>query len=298
MQRRCVVTVVAGSATLPASYTGMKGTTTLLLTDPPYCLLERRRVLGDKRDPKGRKNEGTGRFESVQAYRQFTSDWLPLALRSLHSGPHATACIWTNFLGRQPLIDVAAAQGFTVVAGEFMWVKRPSALIKAPPAAEAAPSVSTSPVLARVTGSEMLLRVVEFALVLRRVPLPPLPVSHPGRTWSVVAGFDDEHTAALYGSHPNHKPFAVLEPLIRGFSAPGEVVVDPFAGSGSIPAAAHKLGMSRNHPTVLKVYWWVHSSAFLCVVLRECVCAGIPFQDDIAMRSSVTPTGPLAHVRG
>lgn len=34
----------------------------------------------------------------------------------------------------------------------------------------------------------------------------------------------------------------MLEPLIRTWSAAGDLVVDPFGGSGSIPAAAVKLG--------------------------------------------------------
>jgi site-specific DNA-methyltransferase (adenine-specific) len=38
--------------------------------------------------------------------------------------------------------------------------------------------------------------------------------------------------------HPTQKPIAALVPLIRSFSLPGEVVLDPFAGSGSSCAAA------------------------------------------------------------
>jgi DNA modification methylase len=38
--------------------------------------------------------------------------------------------------------------------------------------------------------------------------------------------------------HPTQKPVASLVPLIRSFSLPGELVLDPFAGSGSSCAAA------------------------------------------------------------
>lgn len=38
--------------------------------------------------------------------------------------------------------------------------------------------------------------------------------------------------------HPTQKPVAVLAPLIRSFTLPGELVFDPFAGSGSSCAAA------------------------------------------------------------
>ena len=89
---------------------------------------------------------------------------------------------------------------------------------------------------------EEILRVVEVALVMARQPAPPADAAAPALPWSVVAGYDDDGEAARWGSHPNHKPCRVLEPLVRSWSRPGELVLDVFAGSGSIPAAAWKLG--------------------------------------------------------
>lgn len=45
--------------------------------------------------------------------------------------------------------------------------------------------------------------------------------------------------------HPTQKPVAALAPLIRSFSLPGELMLDPFAGSGSSCAAALLTG--RNY---------------------------------------------------
>lgn len=42
--------------------------------------------------------------------------------------------------------------------------------------------------------------------------------------------------------HPTQKPLSVLTPLIKAFSVPGDLVLDPFAGSGSTLAAAETLG--------------------------------------------------------
>jgi site-specific DNA-methyltransferase (adenine-specific) len=42
--------------------------------------------------------------------------------------------------------------------------------------------------------------------------------------------------------HPTQKPVAALVPLVRSFTLPGELVVDPFAGSGSACAAAMLAG--------------------------------------------------------
>jgi site-specific DNA-methyltransferase (adenine-specific) len=42
--------------------------------------------------------------------------------------------------------------------------------------------------------------------------------------------------------HPTQKPVAALVPLIEAYSAPGELVLDPFAGSGSTGEAARQCG--------------------------------------------------------
>ncbi len=42
--------------------------------------------------------------------------------------------------------------------------------------------------------------------------------------------------------HPTQKPVEALTPLIRTFSRPGDLILDPFCGSGSTLAAAKTLG--------------------------------------------------------
>lgn len=42
--------------------------------------------------------------------------------------------------------------------------------------------------------------------------------------------------------HPTQKPLSVLTPLVESFSRPGDLVLDPFAGSGSTLLAAHMSG--------------------------------------------------------
>jgi DNA modification methylase len=193
----------------------------LLLTDPPYCVLTRRRKGGEERERRaGRKidREPIHRFQDVRAYRRFSAEWLPLAARAVEEG--GTLAIWTNFLGRAPILAVAAEAGFPELVGEFLWAK----------------------LTTEGGGNERLARVYEFALVLRREPLPDPTPADPAKSWAVVAGYDDEGEAARWGSHPNHKPFGVLEPLLRTWSRPGQLVLDCFAGSGSIPAAAVRLG--------------------------------------------------------
>ena len=192
----------------------------LLLTDPPYCLLVRRRKGGDERDPKDRKIDRgpVGRFEDVRAYRKFAEAWLPKA--AAHLEGEAPLILWTNFLGKEPLRTVARSLGYGHLWGEFTWGKRTT----------------------EKDGNELLLRVYEVALVLGKGPQPALTHADPPQVWAVAAGYDDEGEAARFGSHPNHKPFGVIEPLLRAHSQLGSLVLDPFAGSGSIPAAALRLG--------------------------------------------------------
>lgn len=44
--------------------------------------------------------------------------------------------------------------------------------------------------------------------------------------------------------HPTEKAVSILQPLVRSFSQPGDVVLDPFAGSGSSLVAAALAGRS------------------------------------------------------
>jgi site-specific DNA-methyltransferase (adenine-specific) len=193
----------------------------LLLTDPPYCLLSRRRKGGEAREPRAARKidrQPVHRFEDVRAYRRFTAEWLPAAAASVAES--GTLVVWTNFLGRAPILSVATDAGFPILAGEFIWAK-----------------------LSREGGgNERLARIYEVAVVLLRAPLALPGPGEPARPWAVVAGYDEEGEADRWGSHPNHKPFGVMEPLLRTWSCPGALVLDCFAGSGSIPAAAVRLG--------------------------------------------------------
>ena len=40
------------------------------------------------------------------------------------------------------------------------------------------------------------------------------------------------------GRHPTQKPLALLERIVRAASAPGDMVLDPFSGSGTTALAA------------------------------------------------------------
>lgn len=221
-------TILHGCATNAEIYRkllGSSGHYDLLFTDPPFCLLTRRRAGGDLRDPKprARKNDAPGvrRFETVSEYADFSRSWLRHALPILRPGSHAI--IFTNALGRAPLLSAAAAHGFSLRAA-VPWAKAPGARGDAT--------------------CEALLRVYEWALVLCRAPVPPAPAggapSLASGALAVVSAFHD--APGEPPAHPHAKPFAALAPFLGEFSAPGGVVLDPFAGSGAILRAAAALG--------------------------------------------------------
>ena len=108
-----------------AKYFARKGT--ILVTDPPYCILERKRTFGDTRDHKTKrasKIEDVAEvptFSSLSAYRIFTEKWIRQAISNgLMSG--AYMIIWTNVLGKSVIVDVCNNLNYDLV-GEYIWAK-------------------------------------------------------------------------------------------------------------------------------------------------------------------------------
>ena len=56
-------------------------------------------------------------------------------------------------------------------------------------------------------------------------------------------------------SHPTQKPLVLMRELVSLFSDPGELVLDPFAGSGSTGVACRQLGRRFLGWELNKTYW-------------------------------------------
>jgi len=61
----------------------------------------------------------------------------------------------------------------------------------------------------------------------------------PVDVWEVAAPDRDEKR---FGKHPTQKPVALLERILHASSKPGDLVLDPFLGSGTTAIAAARLG--------------------------------------------------------
>lgn len=74
----------------------------------------------------------------------------------------------------------------------------------------------------------------------------------PGRTWNhtganppgsnVLVADSFRHGQPGKVDHPTQKPEAVISPLIMASTSPGDLILDPFAGSGTTGVAAKRLG--------------------------------------------------------
>lgn len=108
--------------------------------------------------------------------------------------------------------------------------------------------------------NEVVLRIYESALIFQ-----PLLIAAKTKTLqlqpdeksiisSVISGYHDDNTVGVH-PHPCHKPFEALEPLIRQWTKPNDLILDIFAGSGGILLSAVKL--NRRIKGIEKISEWV-----------------------------------------
>ena len=155
----------------------------------------------------------------------------------------APMIIWTNALGKAPIIAIAQQFGYNLT-GEYLWAKR------------------TDQLKENSTKNEVLLRVYETALILQKNSIQNnhnqlLKSNEKSIQWSVISGYHEENENKH--EHPCHKPFIALEPLIRQWSQPNDLILDPFCGSGGILLAALKIG-DRKIKGIEKLDYWVQKA--------------------------------------
>lgn len=104
----------------------------------------------------------------------------------------------------------------------------------------------------------------EYGLLLYRDKLPKF--NNDGKmvfnwfTWER----DGEHIPKI---HPNQKPVRLLKRLIEIFTDPGDVVIDPCAGSGTTLRAAYELGRSSYGFEISKQFFKEAKEKMLCNML-------------------------------
>jgi len=152
-----------------------------------------------------------------------TDEWLAPAFRAIYRvlKPHRYCVSFYGYNKAEAFLSAWRTAGFRLVA-QFIWVKQyPSS-------------------------QRIVQRFHEQAYVLSKgLPQEPEELLADVRDWQYTGN----------RLHPTQKPVSALRPLVGAFSRPGEVVLDPFAGSGSTLVAARQLGRRYIGIEVNTDYW-------------------------------------------
>ena len=108
---------------------------------------------------------------------------------------------------------------------------------------------------------------VEFAVVLYRDKLPKF-----NNNGHMVFNWFDwrrDSSKEYPKIHPTQKPIGVLKRLIEIFTDPGDVVIDPCAGSGSTLRAAYELGRNAYGFEVDKNFYNLAKDQMLAPLTKE-----------------------------
>lgn len=100
----------------------------------------------------------------------------------------------------------------------------------------------------------------EYGLLLYRDKLPKF--NNDGKMVFNVIDWESDKDELHEKIHPTQKPVKLLEKLIRIFTDPGDVVIDPVAGSGSTLIAADNLGR-KSYGFEIKKNFFIKANAWI-----------------------------------
>ena len=175
-------------------------------TDPPY-----RVISGGKNSPLGygyrnsvlRENDG-----KIFKHNDISPvQYLPAIYRVLKEGGHCY--VMTNVLNLRDMLNVANDVGFGF-HNLLVWQKNTG------------------------TANRWYMKFAEYTLFLRKGPART--INNPGSS-NIFAANNPRNKA-----HPTEKPVRLMAHYIENSTEPGQLVLDPFAGSGSTLIAAQTTG--------------------------------------------------------
>src|SRR6476620_7433818 len=216
---------VGGMATLPA------GSVDLIFADPPYNL----QLQGDLKRPDDSKvdavDDAWDKFASFSAYDDFTRAWLIAARRVMK--PSATIWVIGSYHNIFRVGTILQDLGFWVL-NDVVWRKtNPMPNFRGrrfTNAHETLVWVSMGP-KARYTFNYEAMKALNDELQMRSDWLFP-----------ICSGPERLKQDGGRKTHPTQKPEALLHRIILASSNKGDVILDPFLGSGTTAAVAKRLG--------------------------------------------------------
>ncbi|MEM1382514.1 MAG: site-specific DNA-methyltransferase [Pseudomonadota bacterium] len=207
------------------------GSVDLVFADPPYNL----QLTGDLHRPNNSRVDGVDdawdQFESFRAYDRFTRDWLEEARRLLKPD----GALWV--IGTYHNIFRVGAMlqdlGFWIL-NDVVWRKtNPMPNFRGKRLCNAHETLiwAARDQHSRPVFNYDALKALNEGLQMRSDWLMPICCG-PERIKSEDGG----------KAHPTQKPEALLHRILVGTSNPGDVVLDPFFGTGTTGAVAKRLG--------------------------------------------------------
>jgi site-specific DNA-methyltransferase (adenine-specific) len=202
----------------------------LIFADPPYNIGKQ---FGGFRD----------RWESDEAYASWSARWLDLCIKKL--SPDGTLYVMASTQA-MPYIDLYLRSGL-VILSRIVWAYDSSGVqAKRHFGSLYEPILHAVKDPDRYTFNADAITVEARTGAVRRLidyrkPRPTVYNSKkvPGNVWSFprVRYRMDE-----YEEHPSQKPEALLERIVLASSNPGDLILDPFAGTFTTGAVAKRLG--------------------------------------------------------
>lgn len=203
----------------------------LIFADPPYNL----QLRGDLHRPDNSQvdavDDAWDQFASFEAYDRFTRDWLAAARRLLK--PNGAIWVIGSY---HNIFRVGAAlqnEGFWIL-NDVIWRKSnpmPNFRGKRLTNAHETMIWASREEGAKYTFNYEALKALNEGIQMRSDWVLPLCTGH--------ERLKDENGDK---AHPTQKPESLLHRIILGTSQPGDVVLDPFFGTGTTGAVAKMLG--------------------------------------------------------
>ena len=203
----------------------------MIFADPPYNL----QLGGDLFRPEGGKvdacDDDWDKFDSLTAYDNFTRDWLAEARRILKDD--GTIWVIGSYHNIYRVGSLLQDEGFWVL-NDIVWRKtNPMPNFRGTRFTNAHETLlwCAKSEKARYTFNYQAMKALNDDIQMRSDWLFP-----------ICSGGERVKDAAGDKAHPTQKPEALLYRVLLACTKPGDVVLDPFFGTGTTGAVARRLG--------------------------------------------------------
>jgi modification methylase len=207
------------------------GSVDMVFADPPYNLQLQGELLRPNNSRVDGVEEDWDRFADFAAYDRFTTDWLTQARRLLK--PDGTLWVIGTYHNIFRVGTRLQDLGFWIL-NDIVWRKtNPMPNFRGKRFTNAHETLiwAARSEKARYTFNYQAMKALNDDLQMRSDWLIP-----------ICGGPERLRTADGAKVHPTQKPEALLHRAIVAASKPGQVVLDPFAGTGTTCAVARRLG--------------------------------------------------------